>query len=97
MIHWQDAADTEENISPERTRINQVKYVPDHKTDRTVADISIQMLESDPVNSLDVVQTIRHHLQKVQAENGGPEAFQNTWVVNVDQEVLNDFSKLQII
>lgn len=73
------------------------KNVPDHKTDWTVADISIQMLESDPVNALDVVQTIRHHLQKVQAENGGPEAFQNTWVVNVDQEVLGDFSKLQII
>ncbi|KAI5779999.1 armadillo-type protein [Geopyxis carbonaria] len=52
---------------------------------------------SDPVHSVDVTGFIKHHLEKVQNENGGPDAFRNDWVANVDQEVLRDFAKLGLV
>jgi len=51
---------------------------------------------SDPAQSIDIVALVKHHLTKAQSENGGPEAFRNDWVINVDEHVLADFGKLGI-
>ncbi|KAI5844872.1 armadillo-type protein [Tricharina praecox] len=56
-----------------------------------------QLTESDPVHSVDASELIKHHLEKVQNENGGPQAFSDTWVVNVDRDVLSEFAKLGLV
>lgn len=61
------------------------------------ADNLIQLTHSDPVHAVDVVEFIKHHLTKVQNENGGPDQFRNDWVENVDEHVLGDFAKLGVI
>jgi len=55
------------------------------------------LTESDPVHSVDASDFIKQHLEKVQNENGGPQAFKDTWVVNVDQDVLGEFAKLGLV
>lgn len=50
----------------------------------------------DPVHRLDLKPFIRDHLQHAVNSSGGSEAFQAQWVVNVDQDVLQEFGKLGI-
>lgn len=56
-----------------------------------------QLTRSDPIHSIDAALLIKHHLEKVQNENGGQYAFREAWVVNVDQDVLSEFAKLQLV
>lgn len=56
-----------------------------------------QLTQSDPVHAVNVVEFIKHHLAKVQGENGGPGRFREDWVVNVDKYVLEGFAKLGVI
>ncbi|PWW79173.1 ARM repeat-containing protein [Tuber magnatum] len=55
-----------------------------------------ELFTSDPAQSVDIAALVKHHLTKAQNENGGPEAFRNDWVANVDGHVLADFGKLGI-
>ncbi|RPB07983.1 ARM repeat-containing protein [Morchella conica CCBAS932] len=55
------------------------------------------LTQSDPVHAVNVVEFIKHHLAKVQGENGGPGRFREDWVVNVDKYVLEGFAKLGVI
>lgn len=57
----------------------------------------IQLTQSDPVHAVDVVEFIKHHLQKAQTENGGGNRFAQEWVANVDKDVLQDFAKLEVM
>jgi len=57
----------------------------------------IKLTESDPIHCVDASELIKHHLEKVQEENGGPQVFRDTWVVNVDREVLGEFAKLGLV
>lgn len=57
---------------------------------------AFQLTQSDPVHAVDVVEFIKHHLTKVQNENGGPDQFRIDWVENVDKHVLQDFAKLGV-
>jgi hypothetical protein len=56
-----------------------------------------QLTESDIVHTIDASHLIKHHLEKVQSENGGPDHFRDTWVVNVDRDVLSEFAKLGLV
>jgi hypothetical protein len=58
---------------------------------------SWQLTQSDPVHAVNVVEFIKHHLTRVQGENGGPDRFREDWVVNVDKYVLEGFAKLGVI
>ncbi|KAL7268006.1 hypothetical protein RUND412_009385 [Rhizina undulata] len=55
-----------------------------------------QFAQSDPVHTLNVKEFVKHHLEKVQAENGGSEVFARDWLANVDKEVVTDFGKLGV-
>jgi hypothetical protein len=59
--------------------------------------VAFQLTQSDPVHTIDATEFIKHHLTKAQRENGGPDAFRNDWVVNVDENVLADFAKLGLV
>lgn len=49
------------------------------------------------MHAVDVVEFIKHHLQKAQTENGGVDRFAQEWVANVDKDVLQDFAKLGVM
>lgn len=49
------------------------------------------------MHAVNVVEFIKHHLARVQGENGGPDRFREDWVVNVDKYVLEGFAKLGVI
>ncbi|KAL8922668.1 MAG: hypothetical protein Q9208_004981 [Pyrenodesmia sp. 3 TL-2023] len=51
----------------------------------------------DPVHRLDFKLYVREHLQQTVASCGGSESFQAEWVVNVDRDVLQEFSKVGIL
>ena len=53
-----------------------------------------QLTVTDAMRNVNVQDFIKHHLQKAIADCGGQEAFQRDWLVNVDRDVVNDFSKL---
>ncbi|KAL8669754.1 MAG: hypothetical protein Q9168_005669 [Polycauliona sp. 1 TL-2023] len=55
-----------------------------------------KLMFADPVHRIDLKPYIREHIQHAIAASGGNEAFQNQWVVNVDKDVLQEFSKLGI-
>lgn len=56
-----------------------------------------KLMFADPVHRVDLKPFIREHLQYAIASSGGSnEAFQEQWVVNVDKDVLQGFSKLGI-
>ncbi|KAL8855507.1 MAG: hypothetical protein Q9178_007861 [Gyalolechia marmorata] len=55
-----------------------------------------KLMLADPVHRLDLKSFIREHVQHAVSTSGGNEAFQAQWVVNVDKDVLQEFSKLGI-
>ncbi|KAL9027573.1 MAG: hypothetical protein Q9180_007311 [Flavoplaca navasiana] len=55
-----------------------------------------KLMFADPVHRFDLKPFIREHLQQAIVACGGNEAFQEQWVVNVDKDVLSEFSKLGI-
>ena len=55
-----------------------------------------QLALTDAIRNVNVQDFIKHHLQKTIVDCGGQEAFQQDWLVNVDRDVVNDFSKLGI-
>ncbi|KAL8843765.1 MAG: hypothetical protein Q9176_001727 [Flavoplaca citrina] len=55
-----------------------------------------KLMFADPVHRFDLKPFIREHLQQAIIACGGNEAFQEKWVVNVDKDVLSEFSKLGI-
>lgn len=102
MIYWvQPEDDTEAPATPETSRRKAVSFSRHRiffsQVGSSANGSSIQLTQSDPVHALDVVQFIKHHLQKAQTENGGVERFAQEWVANVDKEVLQDFAKLEIM
>ena len=55
------------------------------------------MAHNDPVHQIDLKDFVRENLQQAIAANGGNETFQARWIVDVDQDVLKEFGKLEII
>ncbi|KAI4091352.1 MAG: hypothetical protein LQ339_008149 [Xanthoria mediterranea] len=56
-----------------------------------------KLMFADPVHRVDLKPFIREHIQYAIASSGGSnEAFEEQWVVNVDKDVLQGFSKLGI-
>jgi hypothetical protein len=101
LVYWKSTEEEEaaqaEHETPERTRRNQVFILPGGGgVGGVVADWQ-QLTESDIVHTIDASHLIKHHLEKVQSENGGPEHFRDTWVVNVDRDVLSEFAKLGLV
>ena len=52
---------------------------------------------TDPVHQVDIKLFIKEKLQHAVMASGGPEQFQELWVVNVDREVLKGFDALGLI
>lgn len=52
---------------------------------------------ADPVHRLDVKVFLRERLQGAAAACGGQEAFEKSWVVNVDKDVLRGFGGLGVV
>lgn len=52
---------------------------------------------ADPVHRLDVKVFLRERLQGAAAACGGQEAFEKSWVVNVDKDVLSGFGGLGVV
>lgn len=52
---------------------------------------------ADPVHTIDVKVFVRAKLQAAVAACGGGAAFQDMWVVNVDEDVLKGFSALGVV
>ncbi|KAL8994224.1 MAG: hypothetical protein Q9169_005740 [Polycauliona sp. 2 TL-2023] len=57
---------------------------------------SRKSMYADPVHRHDLKCFICEHLQLAITASGGNDAFQNQWVVNVDKDVLQEFSKLGV-
>ncbi|KAL8735368.1 MAG: hypothetical protein Q9166_000913 [cf. Caloplaca sp. 2 TL-2023] len=55
-----------------------------------------KLMFEDPVHRLDLKSFIRDHLQHAIDFSGGHETFQAQWVINVDNDVLQEFGKLGI-
>ncbi|KAL8733431.1 MAG: hypothetical protein Q9181_003578 [Wetmoreana brouardii] len=55
-----------------------------------------ELIFADPIHQLDLKTFIREHIQHAITCSGGTEAFQETWVVNVDRDVVEEFGKLCI-
>ncbi|KAH0536577.1 hypothetical protein FGG08_006561 [Glutinoglossum americanum] len=51
---------------------------------------------TDATRKINVKDFIKHHLQQAIMNCGGQEAFHSEWLINVDRDVVNDFSKLDI-
>lgn len=51
----------------------------------------------DDVHTINLTEFIKHYLQQAIAAAGGWESFQEQWLVNVDKEVVDGFSKLGIV
>lgn len=51
----------------------------------------------DPVHRLDLKAFVREHVRQAIEAVGGEAAFQTQWVVNVDQEVLQEFGRLGVM
>lgn len=51
-------------------------------------------LYSDAVHTINLVAFIRDHLKAAVAGAGGEQAFQESWLVNVDKEVVQGFMKV---
>jgi hypothetical protein len=49
---------------------------------------------SDPVHTIHTFDFVKERLAQVVAVCGGEEVFQRDWAVNVDEDVLEGFSKL---
>ena len=55
-----------------------------------------QLLYTDPVHSVNLINTIRDHLkQTIQAV--GEAEFQQEWLANVDKDVVSSFGQLGIL
>lgn len=52
---------------------------------------------SDPVHTVNLGQSVRHHLLNVIARCGGEEAFKTTWLLNVDADLLKSFEESAIM
>ena len=50
----------------------------------------------DPVHTVHTFDFVKERLSGLVALVGGEEAFQNTWVVNVDKDVLDGFKGLGV-
>ena len=55
-----------------------------------------KLMFADPVHRFDLKPFIREHLRQAIIACGGNEAFQEQWIINVDKDVLSEFSKLGI-
>ncbi|KAL8689874.1 MAG: hypothetical protein Q9218_004551 [Villophora microphyllina] len=67
----------------------------DHKT--AEEERQRKLIFADPVHRLDLKTFICEHLQQAIDTAGGNAAFQAQWVVNVDQEVLQEFGRLGVM
>lgn len=56
-----------------------------------------QLVFSDPIHQVNINDFIRNRLQGAVASCGGQENFHNTWIVDIDINVLQSFDKLRII
>ncbi|GME46732.1 importin 11 [Neofusicoccum parvum] len=55
------------------------------------------MIYTDPVHTVNIIQFIREHLQHVITACGGYDKFRDEWLVNVDKDVVEAFGKLGIM
>ncbi|KAL9588643.1 MAG: hypothetical protein Q9203_002554 [Teloschistes exilis] len=56
-----------------------------------------KLMFGDPVHRLDLKAFVREHVRQTIEAVGGEAAFQTRWVVNVDQEVLQEFGRLGVM
>jgi hypothetical protein len=56
-----------------------------------------ELIYSDPVHRLNLVDFVREHLQAAIQANGGEQNFQNEWLERVDKDVLKGFGELGIM
>ena len=55
-----------------------------------------QLIYSDPVHRINVVEFVRGQLQNAIEAIGSQEKFHNDWIVNIDKDILQSFSKLGV-
>ncbi|KAK5992646.1 Importin-11-like protein [Cladobotryum mycophilum] len=56
--------------------------------------IEREVMNKDPVHSVNALQFVKARLQDVVARVGGEAAFQENWAVNVDQDVMRRFQEM---
>lgn len=56
-----------------------------------------ELIYSDPVHRINLVEFVRVHLQQAIVGVGGEAKFQEEWLSRVDKEVLKGFSDLRIM
>ena len=56
-----------------------------------------QLLYSDPVHTVNLLNSIRDHLKFAVSAVGGEEQFQQEWLVNVDKDVVAAFAALGLM
>lgn len=96
LIYWDpESLKPETPEAPEEERRRNVN-AHIHLTLALAAN-SQQVTFSDPVHRVHVKEFVKGHLQNLIMQCGGREAFQRSYLVHIDQDVIKSFSELDVL
>ena len=99
MTMWTDVitelTDGNEDKSTDSLVYKPLENIPEHESPEDKR--RRQLTYSDPVHVINLNDFVRQYVQQAIQANGGPEQFQNEWLVNVDKDVVQAFGALGIV